>query len=510
MPVPFHVPHDLLRVPLRALMVLLLAAAVVSVPQASAAARLSPCYSSDNGDPDLTSLTLSSSVVDVTATPVRVTITATVLDSGGPGPASGMRSVVAYLNRAGRQYAVPLREAAGVWSGTQKMRPGVRAGEYVVAVSLVDRANNSAWYQGETLAELGAPTTITVLSDPDLRPPQLRMIRFRHRPLDITEGPRWQVLTVRVTDHRSGVASVNVSVDRLGILYLHRLPDHPNLFRARLKVRAGMAGKIYLSGVRAYDVAGNQGSWDELDKTSFAPDYSFMVLGPSDLRAPATSPLTASHRYLDVRRGPRTLGFEVTATDSASGVATVELTVLRDRRWVNSISLRRTAGTVRDGLWSRQLLINGCTWDAGRYRFVVRTLDAAGNFQIGGSTAVAIQARETRRPRAEILDRSLASGEPLHVLFNEAVRGVDTMNAMVTSSADGSQVAGSWICRGMFTDDVSCLTGSVRSATFTPTDPLTPGASYQVEFNPEHRLGVMDRHGNPFDRARGFFDATAP
>ena len=490
------------------------AAAAASVPQASASAGLSPCYSSDNGDPELTSLTVSPDVVDVTEEPVGVSISATVVDTGGPGPSTGVRSVVVHLERLRREFEVRLVRSGGVWSGTRKLPPGVRPGEYSIRVSVVDDAKNVSSYEGDDLAGLDVPTAITVLSNPDLAPPELRAIHFEHPSLDTRQGPRWQGLTLRVTDRHTGVKRVNVYVDGLGSFDLRRTTSDPTLFHRRLRIPVWLAtyspGDLSITGVVAYDMVGHQGVWNELDKSRFADDYSFDLLSRPDFRAPSSSPLARSRSRLDVRRQPRPLSFGVTVADPLAGVATVWLDVYRDQRWVKTVRLRRTGGTARDGRWSRELLINGCSWERGRYVFRTRARDAAGNEGAGGSTRVVIRAQETQRPRFQIFDRSLTPDEPLHILFDEAVRGVDADNALVSLRADGSPVPGTWHCRGENTDDVRCLFGRVRSATFIPTVPLTPGVGYRVELNPEHRLGVTDRHGNPFDRDRESFRVTAP
>jgi hypothetical protein len=155
-------------------------------------------------------------------------------------------------------------------------------------------------------------------------------------------------------------------------------------------------------------------------------------------------------------------------------------------------------------------VISGCEWKAGRYRFEVQAQDVEGNLATGGSTAVNIRSRETQRPKLAIFDDSLAPTEPLHVLFNEGVRGIDTDNAFVRAGPGGPRVPGLWVCRDVDTEDVGCVSGAARSATFTPSEPLTPGASYLLKVNPEHRLGVMDLHGNPFRRIREWFWVKSP
>jgi hypothetical protein len=498
--------------PLRGMVAFVVVAATLCAGPAWADARLSPCYSDDNGDPTLTSLDVSPAIVDVTAAPARLKVSATVADSGGPGPATGVRSVVLELSHSRwdgiHRSDVRLEASDGVWSGTYRFIRGERNGEYRLRVRVVDGAKNTKWYAGDELEALGVPAAITVVSEPDRRPPRLHSIEFKHRHLDTRQGPRWQTLTLRMTDERTGIARVEVELDGgLGIVDLRRTPDDSDLFHRRLRIPVWLTTSTYvdIDGIVAWDRLGNYRVWNELDKTNWARESRFFVKSRLDLQAPTASRLVRSRRTVDVRRQPRPLTISAPAQDLQAGVARVEVDIYRVQRWSRNVVLRRVEGTARDGWWRRELVIDGCGWDPGRYRFQIVAEDEAGNIGYRASKHVVVLSRERQRPHFQTFDRSLAPGEPLHVLFDEAVGGIDLDNAVISRRADGSPVPGVWRCRDEYTDDVGCRKWRVRSATFIPTDPWTPGRVYLVELNPEHRLGMTDRHGNPFDRARDRF-----
>jgi hypothetical protein len=71
-------------------------------------------------------------------------------------------------------------------------------------------------------------------------------------------------------------------------------------------------------------------------------------------------------------------------------------------------------------------------------------------------------------------------------------------------------VPGGWACSSASGAAVDCGSGPLRSATWTPAAPLTPGASYGVDFNPEHILDVRDPSGNPLDPSLRLEDEYAP
>lgn len=78
-----------------------LASAVVSPAGAGAESRrssttrgpqvaVSSCFSSDNGFPELTALSVAPATVDVRRRDAWLTVTARPVDDGGPGPATGI------------------------------------------------------------------------------------------------------------------------------------------------------------------------------------------------------------------------------------------------------------------------------------------------------------------------------------------------------------------------------------------------------------------------------------
>ena len=144
---------------------------LVSVPAGvTAAAPLIDCVSSDNGDPDITGLTISPAVVDVTDRPKKVTLTLSAIDAGGPGSSTGIRRVrVTFTHPRFEETRVTLAEGpSGDWVGSVTIPRATISGKWrVIEVVLQDRAGNAALYgyMGLDLHSVPIDHGFTVVSD---------------------------------------------------------------------------------------------------------------------------------------------------------------------------------------------------------------------------------------------------------------------------------------------------------------------------------------------------------
>ena len=72
-----------------------------------------------------------------------------------------------------------------------------------------------------------------------------------------------------------------------------------------------------------------------------------------------------------------------------------------------------------------------------------------------------------------------------------------TWNPSVTVRATGAEVAGTWTCADASGATVSCHLDPLRTARFTPAQPLSRATAYELTVNREHTLHVVDLAGNP-------------
>lgn len=97
-------------------------AAVPAVPSPGTAydaqrplpSHVNHCWSSDNGYPVVDDATFSPSSVDVSSAPATVTMTVHAHDTGGPGPASGIRQVLAPLTWPRSTLSLPRHGSFGL------------------------------------------------------------------------------------------------------------------------------------------------------------------------------------------------------------------------------------------------------------------------------------------------------------------------------------------------------------------------------------------------------------
>jgi hypothetical protein len=133
-----------------------------------------------------------------------------------------------------------------------------------------------------------------------------------------------------------------------------------------------------------------------------------------------------------------------------------------------------------------------------------RTYESADLANLGGQSSIEVLAGDHVVGGASA--EKLSTGVVV-VTFSEDVVGISTDSVDLYRGArftrvvhsDRTPVPGSWTCLDAAAATVDCLTGPVRTATFTPS---TDARFNTVELNPEHELAVRDLAGNPYDHYR--------
>ena len=147
---------------------------------------LSPCVSSDNGDPDLTGFTVTPTSVDVREKAAWVTVTATATDDGGPGPATGVETVEAH-SFLGEQPLV--RQLDGSWRTRIHIPRGTERGRFSFSsIYLSDGAGHYRYYTSPWLHQNGYGIDVNVRSNPDKATPVLRDLRVTPGSVDTRRG----------------------------------------------------------------------------------------------------------------------------------------------------------------------------------------------------------------------------------------------------------------------------------------------------------------------------------
>lgn len=170
--------------------------------------------------------------------------------------------------------------------------------------------------------------------------------------------------------------------------------------------------------------------------------------------------------------------------------------------------MRRVAGSRSDGVWAFSWpLGSSCLLLPGTYHVKVLVIDAAGRQRrMPDAATVIVTGPDRRRPSALLAtpDR-LTVSSPLRLSFDEDVTDLSSESAVIRRSGlyRGSTneapagAPGTWSCATVAGAATDCLDGTLRTAVWTPAEPLVAGVDYSLDFNPEHVLSLTDLSGNP-------------
>ena len=485
---------------------------------ASAAIELSSCASSDNGWPDLRSVSLSPSTLDVRRTAAWLTITASASDDGGPGPATGVRSVE--VSVSGGLGIVGLeRQDDGTWRGRVHVPPGSRSGRHSVEyVSLRDwtgDVGNLRGYSAGDLRDMGQSIDVDVVSRRDRRGPQLKSLALSRTSVDLSRSAQTLRVAARVTDNVAGTETVRIET---GVGYSElRLRSGTRLdgtWAGKLRIPrwSRVADSPHQVFVALHDRVGNERLiyHDELAERGF-PSMLTVTSAHTDTADPRLGRVTVEPAIVDVTTGDAEVAVTLRADDALSGIAAAQVWTQR---------LERISGTAHDGVWRASMKFHSC-WDRSvsiRPQLIVS--DRANNRVTARTSITIVNDKDIRAPGVRSVEPVNASpAQPVTFTFSEDVTGITATSAPVRRTALGSGFGtgdpppaepGAWSCATAAGAPADCATGAVRRATWIPSQPLAAGETYGVDFNPEHVLDVLDLAGNPVDRYLRYEDEYAP
>jgi hypothetical protein len=142
------------------------------------------------------------------------------------------------------------------------------------------------------------------------------------------------------------------------------------------------------------------------------------------------------------------------------------------------------SGSARNGVWAARVRIGTC-------------------FKFGPSVPVRLRVTDVaaNHPSIKLPNVHVSNGhtsDPATAWrFSEPVHGISTAHVDVIGPA-GTKVPGTWRCRDGHRRRTSCLHGSVMRATFWRTQKLyLDYLQFEVWWEPERHLEVLDRAGNP-------------
>jgi hypothetical protein len=498
----------------------LLAAPTVA-PEAAArdvspAVPVSDCWPTDNGDPVLTALSISPTVVDVTTGRADVTFRATADDSGGPGALTGVRRIrVAYGRSAAEslRLATLHRDDAGGWVGSLPFYPGSgpAGARTVTDVRVEDWAGNERSYPRAELVAMGFAVDFELVAPvADRAKPRLRSLQVSRATIDLRTRGRTVTFLARLTDDVSGVTGAEIylqgTTEHLAAMHRVRGTRLDGWWRGRItfgawEPRGRRSITVDVTDGRNRSISLDPGALEKRGLPS-----QLRVLARSDRDAPTVT-ASVSPAAVDVRTTGASVHVVVRGSDRTSGISEVRAGFYGPEYVGGSpqVVLRRVSGTAQRGRWEGDINLSRCTSPAGTWQLYVYAIDRAVNSapEVSGVT-VQVQALDHIRPTAEVAGASTPD-DPLTLRFSEDVTNLGGTETQVRGGPEGEPegvVPGSWVCRTFSGTAVDCATGAVRLATFTPTQPWPLGSYFHADLAPSGTVGVRDLAGNPVDNSQ--------
>lgn len=479
----------------------------VDAPADAARTDLSRCVNPDNGLPVVEEIAFSPATVDVSESARRVTLTMTARDTGGPGPATGVRYLnVKVTSPDGFEIPVELRRDAGhTWVGRFRMPLHAPAGEWTLEQPVVqDRARNQ--HGEEHLADLmtRAPWDVTLPVSSgrvDTVAPTATDLSVSPHKVNTRQRSRQVRFTVDVSDKGSGVGAVRLYLAGGGMSPSVELRRRDSVWRGTLTVPrwVGVRPRTWrIRTLHVEDRLGNGRSYRGTDLEAVGETAFRVRSGKNDTEPPRLRWARIRPRKIDVRTEAKTVRVTVRVRDRRSGVSTVEAGIP-----AKGVKLHRASGTARRGTWTGRLRLRPCTQNIHSSLVRVQAFDRRYNQMFELPQRLRIRARDNTAPRASAESNRIGTTGPLTLVFNEPVTGISSRSVTVRSHPYpriGPEEVGTWSCLTGDGSSTSCLSGRVRTARWMPEAPLPPDTVYLIELNPEGILDVMDLAGNAFRR----------
>lgn len=283
--------------------------------------------------PEITSIAVTPTSLDVTSEAGKFDATITATDN-----LSGVRQIsMQYRSPSGSQYLYFSASAYHRTSGTAQdgtyatsaqVSVDKEAGTYTLqTVTIQDEIGNYTSYTPAEAAALGAPVDLEVLSDGDNTPPTVTGVTLSPESGDAGAGRVTFDIEVAATDEATGVQGVYGNLrSPSGRQYVSFSANTlasgdagDGTWTGQFTVpQYSEPGTWSINYLCAYDKAGNQGCTTGDDAKALG---SIEVLAdPYDQEAPTLSAFRVSPNAIDVTDGPATVTVEFDVADDLSGV----------------------------------------------------------------------------------------------------------------------------------------------------------------------------------------------
>jgi Bacterial Ig-like domain len=458
----------------------------------------------------------------------KITFQAHVVDA-----ASGVNDVEVGLDPAfspaGRvPYSVPLKLAAGtahdgIWQAVAKIPAYSPPGYWLIDDVLVSDASGGGLDSRPVASNWPRswPDHFIVESDYDVKRPALTSLHLSTSKVNTTSGAKAITVTVKATDDLSGVAEVDVGATPPTSSRYHDIgvtlrrtsgTARKGTYSGRLLVPAWtQPGKHdWALEAEVTDVAGNETILEQDDLFKRGLPSQVTVTSPKDATKPVLKSL-AFPAAVNALAKSQKVTFSVKATDTKSGVASVNISFRsRSEDFVDG-KAKLVTGKITSGTWRGTLTIPRCSEPGNWSIDSVDVVDRVGNT----TTLDAKQLKAMHLPTSILVDALDAVGPAVHgpqttsrtaavkLSFTEPTlwKNPAAATIAVTNLNGGSPIAGAWTCKNTAGSVVTCDAdgADVLTASWKPSSPLTSGEtlSFRSSAPASDPVGIYDTSGNP-------------
>jgi hypothetical protein len=456
-------------------------------------------------------------------------VTVTAVDTGGPGPATGIRSVyvslAADVSGSGGVSERLIQVAPGTWQTRVRLVRGTGVhGTLRPLVSFQDGSGGPGSYlTADQLAGQGFAASVTVRHPGplDVVPPRLMSLRLSTRSVDSRAADRQVVVRARWRDELSGVGGVLVQTE-VGRTWLRRVPGPATAgsWRGAITVGRWVGDQTAHLYVKAFDRAGARRVYGRKALRAAGFPSAFEVRARSDQRAPVVTTEAVLPAAVDLHAGDVAVPVRLHVRDAGSGAATVSAyftTRGGSQRGGPATALRRVAGTAHDGWWEGTVRLTHCQAFSDHWMLGARATDVRGGIRQPAFADRVIEVQGTDHTvELPIVGSPVSWTDParLGLTFAEDMVGITATSAPLWRTDFRPvyrrvPVSGTWSCADAAGGVVDCVAGPVRTAVVTLADPHLPTSTYSTVLGPEHLLDVRDLAGNPVRRLEVYLGQEA-
>jgi len=355
----------------------------------------------DTAAPNLLSLSVSPTTVDLTAGPQAITVRIHVTDD-----LSGFESAGTELVSPTRNQSVGLANFRlvsgtaldGIYQGELTLPQFSEAGTWsVLSITLRDNARNQIAFTEADFVGPAFATHVEVTSQQDIAPPDLLALAVSPPIVDVSAGSQIITVTIRVTDDLSGLESAGTELfsptrnQSVPLVNFRRVSGTAldGIYEGELTLpQFSEAGTWSILSLGLRDNARNQSAFTEAD--FIGPDFSTQVevTSQQDITPPDLLALAVSPSIVDVSAGPQIVTVTIRVTDDLSGFesAGTELVSPTRNQSVGLANFRRVSGTALDGIYEGEVTLPQFS-EPGTWRILSITLRDNARNQIAFTAA---------------------------------------------------------------------------------------------------------------------------